>query len=182
MRKMQRKLKKRDVFLIIIILILVIINLILFVKEYAKPKAQTQDNSGKVSSVKSEKEEVIVPKDDKELILKLSKMQERDRIEYYCGEYIKKLEQKDYESAYNLLYPEFKEKYFPTIDSYKEYINKTYPENFALEYDDITRQGNIYVLRLKILDVLGSREDEKVQRVVILENDYNNFVLSFQVI
>ena len=182
MKKMQRKLKKRDVFLIIAILILVIINLILFVKEYAKTKPQTQNNSGKISTVKSEKEEVIVPKDDKELILKLSKMKERDRIEYYCGQYIKKIEQKDYESAYNLLYPEFKEKYFPTLTSFKEYIEKTYPKDFALEYDDITRQGKIYVLRLKILDILGSQENEKVQRVVILENDYNNFVLSFQVI
>lgn len=182
MKKLQRKLKKRDVFLVITILILIIINLIMFVKEYAKPSSQTLDNSGKVSQVKSEKEEVIVPKDEKELILKLSKMKERDRIEYYCGEYIKKLEQKEYEAAYNLLYPEFKENYFPTIDKFKEYIDKTYPENFALEYDDITRQGNIYVLRLKILDVLGSKEDEKIQRVVIRENDYNNFVLSFQVI
>lgn len=182
MRKMHRRLKKRDVVLILTILILVIVNLILFVKEYAKPDTQTLDNSGKISQVKSEKEEVIVPKDDKELILKLSKMTERDRIEYYCGEYIKKVEQKEYESAYNLLYPEFKEKYFPTLESFKEYVDKTYPENFALEYDDITRQGNIYVLRLNVLDVLGSKKDEKVQRVVIRENDYNNFVLSFQVI
>lgn len=182
MKKMQRKLKKRDVFLIIAILVLVIINLIVFVKEYAKPKLHNQGNPGKISTVKSEKEEAIVPKNDEELILKLSKMKERDRIEYYCGEYIKKIEQKDYESAYNLLYPEFKEKYFPTLTSFKEYIEKTYPKDFALDYDDITRQGKIYVLRLKILDILGSKENEKIQRVVILENDYNNFVLSFQVI
>ena len=109
-------------------------------------------------------------------------MKERDRIEYYCGEYIKKIEEKDYESAYNLLYPEFKEKYFPILDKYKEYIEKTYPKDFALEYDDITRQGKLYVLRLKVLDVLGNKENEKIQRIVILENDYNNFVLSFQVI
>lgn len=182
MKKNQRKIKKRDVFLLITILILVIINLILFLKEYSTPKTQVQESTGIISNVKSEKDNVIVPKDDKELVVKLSKMKERDRIEYYCGEYIKKIEQKEYENAYNLLYSEFKEKYFPTLESFKEYVDKTYPEEFALEYDDITRQGNIYVLRLKILDILGSKEDEKVQRVVILENNYNDFVMSFQVI
>ena len=53
----------------------------------------------------------------------------------------------------------------------------------VLEYDDIDRYNNIYVIRLKILDYNSSPSDEpKVQRVVIRENDYNDYVVSFQVV
>ena len=51
-----------------------------------------------------------------------------------------------------------------------------------LKDDDISRQGDIYVLRLKIIDASSSEQNkEVVQRVVIKENDLDDFVLSFQV-
>ena len=103
-------------------------------------------------------------------------------MQYYCGQYFKHLEKHEYDAAYNLLYTEFKQNYFPTVEEFEEYVKKTYPEQWALDYDDITRQGDLYVLRLKILDVLGSRENEKIQRIVVRENYYNDFVISFQVI
>ena len=103
-------------------------------------------------------------------------------MEYYCGEYFKHLEKKEYEEAYNLLYSEFKQNYFPSLEDYEEYVKKTYPSNWALKYEDITRQGNIYVLKLTVIDMFGSKEDEKSQRIVVREDNYNNFVISFQVI
>ena len=103
-------------------------------------------------------------------------------MEYYCGEYFKHLEHKEYDQAYALLYPEFKQNYFPTLEEYETYIKNNYPKSWALEYEDITRQGNIYVLKLKILDILGTKDNEKSQRIVIKENNYNDFVISFQLI
>ncbi len=103
-------------------------------------------------------------------------------MEYYCGVYFKHLEKKEYEEAYSLLYKDFKEKYFPTIESYKEYVSKIYPQNMVLEYNDITRQGSIYVLRLDVIDILKTSKEKFSQRIVIKENTYNDFVISFQVI
>ena len=183
MSKIKRKIEKTDIVLILIILILIIINLILYLKKEIKTN---QDDTYQLSTVLSEKkqqnEQIQIPQTNEEIIKKLSTSNERDRMEYYCGEYFKHIEKHEYEQAYNLLYTEFKQKYFPTIEEFEEYVKKTYPKAWALDYDDITRQGDIYVLRLKIYDVLGSRENEKIQRIVIKENYYNDFVISFQVI
>ena len=185
MSKLQTKIEFKYLILILIVIMLIIINLILFAKKIVIPKQQ-QEKKYQLTTVVKEKEKstqtITVPQTDEELIKRLSTLGERDRMEYYCGVYFKYLENKEYEKAYNLLYTEFKTKYFPTIEEYEQYIQKTYPQTWALEYDDITRQGSIYVLKLKILDILGSKENEKSQRIVIKENSYNNFVISFQVI
>ena len=188
---MRSKLEKgfdiKDIILISIILILIIVNLMLYLKEILIPKQQEQENEYKISTTieedtKKNTQTINIPKTDEEIIKKLSTLGERDRMEYYCGVYFKHLEKKEYEEAYSLLYKDFKEKYFPTIESYKEYVSKIYPQNMVLEYNDITRQGSIYVLRLDVIDILKTSEEKFSQRIVIKENTYNDFVISFQVI
>ena len=186
--KKYQKDKSQLMILILLVILLIIINLILFTKEVLQPKIQKQKIKQDVANSSNQsietKQEVEVARSDDEIVqmLKNSNYTERDRIEYYCGEYFKKLELKEYDSAYNMLYDEFKQKYFPTVEEYEEYVKKIYPEEWALDYVDITRQGDIYVLKLTILDVLGTKETEKSQRIVIRENNYNDFDISFQVI
>lgn len=186
--KKYQKDKIQLMILILLVILLIIINLILFTKEVLQPKIQKQKIKQDVANSSNQsietKQEVEVARSDDEIVqmLKNSNYTERDRIEYYCGEYFKKLELKEYDSAYNMLYDEFKQKYFPTVEEYEEYVKKIYPEEWALDYVDITRQGDIYVLKLTILDVLGNKETEKSQRIVIRENNYNDFDISFQVI
>lgn len=183
MSNLKRNIEKKQIIIIIVLLILVIISLILYSKNVVEDNEKNNINNKTTISESEEKAQTVeVPKTNEEIIKKLSTLNERDRMEYYCGEYFKHIEKHEYEQAYNLLYTEFKQKYFPTIEEFEEYVKKTYPKAWALDYDDITRQGDIYVLRLKIYDVLGSRENEKIQRIVIKENYYNDFVISFQVI
>lgn len=181
---------KKDLILIIIVIFLIIVNLILYQKRILKVNLDEKTDKQIATLVKTdpvgkkkENKPEALPRTDEDTVKYLSGLNERDRMEYYCGKYLSYLENKDYEAAYNLLYVEFKKNYFPKYEDFEEYVKKTYPEEWAVEYDDITRQGTIYVLRLKIIDVFGSKEDEKkIQRIVIQENDYNDFVLSFQVI
>ena len=187
MSKLQNKLEKVDIILIIVILILIVVNLSIYWIEIGEPKYLIQQSASpsttKVETKKKEETKTIeIPQTQEEIIKKLATLGERDRMEYYVGQYFKHLEKKEYEEAYNMLYAEFKENYFPTLEDYTSYVQSFYPAKWALVYDDITRQGNIYVLKLKILDIFGSEEDEKQQRVVVKENNYNNFVISFQVI
>ena len=185
MSKLKTKTNKTDIILMLTIIILIIINLIIFSKNFFKNNKEQPKNPSTItvkSEEKPKQEQVAVPKTDEEIIKYLSELGERDRMEYYCGKYFKHIEKKEYESAYNLLYDEFKRKYFPTVEQYIEYIEKTYPKEWALEYDDIVRHGTTYVLRLFVYDVLQPEKEERVQRIVIKENNYNNFVMSFQVI
>ena len=93
-------------------------------------------------------------------------------------------EQRDekYTEAYYLLYPEFREKYFKTQEEFRDYAKKTYPRSTGFSYNDIERQGSIYVLVITVIDTNKKIGEEKSQRIVIQENDFNDFVLSFQVL
>ncbi len=172
--------------LILIIVLLLIINLVLYLKKVAKPiEENTQANLNVTQTLQKEnanKTTKIVPQTNTEVIKYLSTLKEGNRIEYYCGNFLKLIDEGNYEKAYNLLYGEFKEKYFPTQEEFEEYVKNFYPKFYGIVYDDIDRYTDLYVLRLKIIDYNATKGDEEIiQRVVIREYDYNNFAVSFQV-
>lgn len=121
--------------------------------------------------------------DNSAIISKLKNMEERDRIEYYFRTFLDYIESGKYEKAYNLLNNQFKESYFPTIDEFKEYCNKTFPEMANIKFDNIERNGEIYILWIYISDALNSskNDDGKSINVVVKENNLYDFELSFSV-
>ena len=192
MGKLERKTQEKDIILMAIVVFLFIVLLLVCLKGIIIPnqKANNQEVQQSVDYTKSTTkknnsgtEQISTPKTDEEVRKYLSTLGEKSRIEYYCGEYIKCLKNKDYEKAYNMLYSEFKQKYFQTLDEYEEYVEKIYPNFFAVQYDDFSRQGDIYVIRLIIIDPKNSEKsgEENSQRIVIKENDFNDYVISFQV-
>ena len=180
---MKIKLDKKEKIFIIIIAILIITNIILFIN---RPQSEKENPGVPIYNdvtISEQKEITKNPGTDDEILEYLYNAKERDRMEFYLGSYLKCLDEKDYQKAYEMIYPEFKEKYFPTYSKFEEYIKKTYPSELAIEVDDITRYNNMYVLRVKLVDMLGEKpEQDRFQRFVIRENDFNKFDLSFQVI
>ena len=121
--------------------------------------------------------------ENEETLEKLKSMKERERMEYYFSEFMEYIENAKYQEAYDLLYPEFRDKYFKTLDDFKKYVNKTYPDFVSFSYNDIDRQGYIYVLTITVINPdVDKTEAKKSQRIVVKENNFNDFVLSFQVI
>ena len=176
------KMKKTSFYILIaLIIITTMINLILFSKIL-----QSNSKNNKEASLESNTEETIQEKSEediaKEELESLQKMTERDRMEYYFSKFIKYIKNKKYTDAYNLLYPEFRENYFKTQEEFKEYAKKTYPSSVGFSYNDIERQGSIYVLVITVIDTNKNKGEERTQRIVIKENDFNDFVISFQVI
>lgn len=112
---------------------------------------------------------------------KLSSMTERDRMEYYVSKFIKAIENKSYETAYDMLYDKFKENYFPTLESFEEYVKTNFPREISLEHENIERNGEYYVLFVTMSNMLGSKNDGIDMNFVVRENDLNDFVLSFSV-
>ena len=114
---------------------------------------------------------------------KLMAMGERDRMEYYVSNFITLVERKKYEEAYNLLYDDFKKNYFPTAGQFQSYAEKNFPSMASLDFTNIERNGDTYVLWLTITDVInGSKNDAgKEINFVVRENDVNDIDLSFSV-
>lgn len=174
---MNKNIKLKDIILILIVLVMILINICLFINIL---KTNTINISKSESKIKNENSEENDVTEDEVALDKLKKSGERDRMEIYFAKFISYIEEKEYQSAYNILHPEFRDTYFKTLDEFKKYVDKTYPELVAFSYNDIERQGYIYVLILDILDLKNNTK--KSQRVVIQENNFNDFVISFQVI
>lgn len=157
----------------VIVVILGLVALVTAPKEENYDYATMTDDE--VKQVVEERVENMYQKD-------LSEATERDRMEYYVSEFISAVEDGEYEEAYNMLYDEFKENYFPTLASFEEYAKKTFPRMCILEHENIERNGDVYVLWVTMSSALASKDYGVEINFVIQENDLNDFVMSFSVI
>lgn len=112
----------------------------------------------------------------------IQQMREHQRMEYYFSMFIEKIERKQYQEAYNMLYDEFKKNYFPDLNSFIEYAEKTFPQDIGITQKNIERNGEVYVLWIEMYDIFLGKKQAKEMNIVIKENDYNDFKLSFSVI
>ncbi len=114
---------------------------------------------------------------------KLLNMSERGRMEYYVSNFINLVEKKKYEEAYNLLYEDFQKNYFPTAGQFETYAKKEFPNMGNLEFDNIERNGNTYILWVTIKDLINGKKDDvgKEYTFVVRENAVNDIDLSFNV-
>lgn len=169
---MQEKIKM--ILLISFLSLLTIINIIVGISKFSKTD-NTQNNVEENMNIENENKEVIEEQID------IYTMTEGDRIRHYLATYFSYIEKDDYPKAYDLLYPEFKQNYFKTLEEFEKYIEEKYPIYITYNQNSIERQGNYFILNLTILSDSDDKENFS-QRFVIYENGINDFVLSFEVI
>lgn len=106
---------------------------------------------------------------------------ERTRMQQYCGKFIRYIEGKEYDKAYALLYPDFKNNYFPTLEDFQKYAEEKFPSTLiSVEYNNIERQGKYYILFTTVKTPLNSSYSMD-QKFILIENGFNDFQLSFDV-
>ncbi len=174
MIKNNKKLKKIILAILIIFILLFVILIVITNKAEEKHLNSQIEIETQEENAKQIERDVIIDK--------LAEMEERDRIEYYFSRFIKAIEAKNYEKAYAMLYGEFKENYFPDLSSFEEYSKKTFPKFFSVKHDNIERNGDVYVLFITISDSLSSSDIGKEMKIVVKENELNDFLMSFSVI
>lgn len=123
----------------------------------------------------------INEKIDKIELTELSEMTERERMERYVGKFLEAVRNEKYESAYGMLYSDFKERYFKTLEDFEAYAKTKFSSRVAVEYTNIERNGDIYVLWVNINNPLKSKSETREINFVIQENALDDFVLSFSV-
>lgn len=188
--KNKKEIKRRNqkillIILITIILIWTIINISTIFKlmEMAKKlKDRTTENTTNttVEENKLTKEEIEQNTNELE-IADLKDKDERTRIQQYCGKFLKYIENKEYDKAYELLYPDFKNNYFKTVEDFKKYAEEKFPQTLiAVEYNNIERQGQYYILFTTIKTPLNV-DYSMDQKFILIENGFNDFKISFDV-
>lgn len=157
------------IMIICIILAVIITLIILSIKKDNEPEPNvTPENHIETAEEKNARE-----------IEELKKMGETSRIQFYVSKYISYLEEGDYESAYNLLYDEFKQNYFKTQEEFTAYVKNKYSDLITLEYEKTERLGPYYVVTVNFKDLINDTKNY-TQLFVLKENGFNDFVLSFQ--
>lgn len=180
-----KKNEKSKILLAIIILLIVLIILV-SIQGLIKEKEQQELNtyniviSNGIVETDANYEEIA----KNTLTEKLQGMGERDRMETYISNFINLVETKKYEEAYSLLYDEFKANYFPTAGQFQSYAEKYFPTMASLNFTNIERNGDVYVLWVTITDLINGKKDEAgtEYNFVIKENNVNDIDLSFSVI
>lgn len=111
-------------------------------------------------------------------------LSESNRMKRYIGNFFNNIEEGDYQKAYNILNAEFRSNYFPRIEDFKDYVDKNFKNNMlGVTYDNIERwgnnkTGNMYVIWITVADMAKGKKETNF---VIIENDYNDYEMSFSV-
>ena len=170
--------KIKIILLIILALILLAINIMVYISNNDKSKIKENDNQ-----VNTIIEHNIATEEETENSRKemLNEYSEATRMKTYVGQYLSYIDSEKYEDAYNLLYQNFKNTYFKTLVDFENYAKEKYPSEIMAEYTNMNKEGNIYILSVKIQDPTNKEYKTLEQNIVIQENNLNDFVLSFNV-
>lgn len=169
----KNKKKNKGILYIIVILMAILILLAIILLNLSTPDKEGVENA-------QGEEQNLEELANQAIVARLQKLEERDRMEYYFTVFLEAIENGEYEKAYNLLYADFKAEYFPTLDAFKTYAQKTFPEFAVVEHENIERNGDVYVLWVYVSDAINGNPGEKKEiNFVIKENYYNDFVMSF---
>ncbi len=114
--------------------------------------------------------------------LELSEKNETERMQYYVKKFIRTIEEKNYEDAYEMLYKEFRNNYFSTLESFEKHVKEKFPSHMSLDYTNCERNGEIYILWVTMKDIGAMEKTSGIEmNFVVKENELNDFVLSFSV-
>ena len=169
--------------ILVCITLVIILGIIIFISCNLKSENKDISDNQIEVEVQKTKEENAKKIEESVVVDKLSNMGERDRIEYYFSQFIKAIEAEKYEKAYNMLYDEFKQNYFNSLEEFENYAKKTFPRMISVDHKNFERNGSVYVLVIDISDSLSASDSSKKEmKFVIKENDINDYVMSFSVI
>lgn len=175
----EKKKKVNLVFIFAMILIAVIFIFIIFnLISYNKNENKVDLGQNTVTNTQNE----VNPNLSTD-IEALSKLEEYDRMKYYFNKYLFYIENQEYDKAYSLLYSDFKQQYFKTIEEYKKYVSDKYPVVNSVDFADYNKLGKYHILTIKFSDILNATDSNVPtfeQKFIIIENGLNDFTLSFQ--
>ena len=187
--KRKKKLDIIAIMLTIVLLILIGVNISLLSNKLLAPVYANNKVKKEYEEIIAKRNEEIKKITDKKTDVEMAetelkevkKMKEKQRMQYYFSKYITYIEEKNYEKAYNLLYEEYRNNYFPTLEEFEKYVKQKYPDFMSVEYNDMSRQGEYYIQTVNIYNLLTNEIIEKEQKYIIKENNFLDYVLSFQV-
>lgn len=171
-KKVTNSEEERKLVILVFLLIFTIITISLIIYTYLfKPIANNNNSNSNINQVYQ----------NQNLVNRVRDKEEHERFKIYLGDIIKNLKNKEYETVYNKLNDNYKEKYFKTQDEFISYVENKLPQNMIVNHTNIERIDNYYIITV---DLVNSRDyndikNRKNMYFVFREYGFDDYNFSF---
>lgn len=101
------------------------------------------------------------------------------KVKLNIDKFIKMINNKDYQHAYEVLDDNFKNNYFKSEENFKKYIKNNFLEYSNIEFENYKEEGEIFIYQIVLSDKL-SKSDKKLRMNIIMKlKEGTDFVMSF---
>lgn len=104
---------------------------------------------------------------------------DRDKVIINIDKFFRMINLLDYESAYNLLDKNFKNKNFKTQSEFEKYVNANLFANNTISYESYSKEGSLHIYKLKITDTTEKNKEEIEFKIIMQLKEGTDFVMSF---
>ena len=167
---------KKSIRRILGILIFVLIIVIAIIVVTFKKNNRSEDVELEIVTQKHYENLINIEKDV--ILEKLNNMKEIERIEYYASQFLKAIENEKFEKAYDMLYDDFKNNYFPTMQEFENFAKQNLAKVLSVNFTNVEKNGDIYIIYTEIVDSLTGNEIQ-IEKIIVREEEIGKFVMSF---
>ena len=119
-------------------------------------------------------------KENEEYLNKYLALSPTEKVEENIKRVYQLIDDKEYESVYNLLDSQFKSSNFATLEQFENYAKETFFEYNVLGKITIQEQGQNYVINVPYKDGYSSVAEKREKNFVMRLQENTDFILSFE--
>lgn len=119
-------------------------------------------------------------KENEEYLNKYLALSQTEKVEENIKRVYQLIDDKEYESVYNLLDSQFKSSNFATLEQFENYAKETFFEYNVLGKITIQEQGQNYVINVPYKDGYSSVAEKREKNFVMRLQENTDFILSFE--
>lgn len=105
----------------------------------------------------------------------------KEKVELNIQKFIKMLNNKDYNNAYNVLSDGFKNNYFATLQEFENYVNNNFYNYNDVVFINFTSEGEIGIYEVTIRGVVNNRDAMMTKTIIMQLGSGTDFKMSFDV-
>lgn len=116
-----------------------------------------------------------------EFLEKYNSTTDQGKVALNIQKFMQSINAKDYNYAYNCLSDGFRNNYFKTLESFKEYITQNLYSNNKVEYLEFNKENLVYTYKIQMKNNENLNSQEILKTFIVKLGEETDFELSFNV-
>ena len=118
---------------------------------------------------------------DEDYLEEYNSSTEQYKVANNINKWVKMINNRDYQSAYEVLDKTFRENEFGDIETFESYMREAFPYHYNLEFDEFAEEGKVYTQKIILTNVEAEGEDRIEKTIIMSLKDDVEFVMSFNI-